>query len=61
MYRAKDFSRDQSYFLFSTTQDQLDFLRFPLGDIEKTETRDIAISLVSVFSISPKGNLKKSS
>ena len=42
MYRAKDFSRDQSYFLFSTTQDQLDFLRFPLGEIEKTETRDIA-------------------
>ena len=45
MYRAKDFSRDQSYFLFSTTQDQLDFLRFPLGDIEKTETRDIAKKL----------------
>jgi len=42
MYRAKDFSRDQSYFLFSTTQEQLDFLRFPLGDIEKAETRDIA-------------------
>ena len=45
MYRAKDFSRDQSYFLFSTTQKQLDFLRFPLGDIEKTETRDIAKKL----------------
>ena len=45
MYRAKDFSRDQSYFLFSTTQDQLNFLRFPLGDIEKTETRDIAKKL----------------
>ena len=45
MYRAKDFSRDQSYFLFSTTQDQLDFLSFPLGDIEKTETRDIAKKL----------------
>ena len=45
MYRAKDFSRDQSYFLFSTTQDQLDFLRFPLGDIEKKETRDIAKKL----------------
>ncbi len=45
MYRAKDFSRDQSYFLFSTTQEQLDFLRFPLGDIEKTETRDIAKKL----------------
>ena len=45
MYRAKDFSRDQSYFLFSTTQEQLDFLRFPLGDIEKKETRDIAKKL----------------
>ena len=31
MYRAVDLNRDQSYFLFSTTQDQLDFLRFPLG------------------------------
>ncbi|MDC3152336.1 tRNA 2-thiouridine(34) synthase MnmA [Pelagibacteraceae bacterium] len=45
MYRAKDFSRDQSYFLFSTTQEQLDFLRFPLGDIEKIETRNIAKKL----------------
>ncbi len=45
MYRAKDFSRDQSYFLFSTTQEQLDFLRFPLGDIEKSETRNIAKKL----------------
>ena len=45
MYRARDFSRDQSYFLFSTTQEQLDFLRFPLGDIEKTETRNIAKKL----------------
>ena len=45
MYRAKDFSRDQSYFLFSTTQDQLNFLRFPLGDIEKMETRNIAKKL----------------
>ena len=45
MYRAKDFSRDQSYFLFSTTQEQLDFLRFPLGDIKKIETRNIAKKL----------------
>ena len=45
MYRAKDFSRDQSYFLFSTSQEQLDFLRFPLGDIEKIETRNIAKKL----------------
>ena len=42
MYRAKDQNRDQSYFLFNTTQDQLDFLRFPLGQIDKSETRSIA-------------------
>ena len=42
MYRAKDQNRDQSYFLFSTTQEQLDFLRFPLGEIGKSETRKIA-------------------
>ena len=42
MYRAKDQNRDQSYFLFSTTQEQLDFLRFPLGEIDKLETRKIA-------------------
>ena len=45
MYRAKDHSRDQSYFLFNTTQDQLNFLRFPLGEIEKSETRLIAKKL----------------
>ena len=45
MYRAKDVNRDQSYFLFSTTQEQLDYLRFPLGKIEKQETRNIANKL----------------
>ena len=45
MYRAKDKNRDQSYFLFSTSQEQLDFLRFPLGEIEKSETRSIASKL----------------
>jgi len=45
MYRAKDENRDQSYFLFSTTQEQLDYLRFPLGEIEKEETRSIANKL----------------
>ena len=45
MYRAKDANRDQSYFLFSTTQEQLDYLRFPLGEIEKEETRIIANKL----------------
>ncbi len=45
MYRAKDKNRDQSYFLFSTTQDQLNYLRFPLGEIDKSETRAIAEKL----------------
>jgi tRNA-uridine 2-sulfurtransferase len=45
MYRAKDHNRDQSYFLFNTSQEQLDFLRFPLGQIEKIETRSIASKL----------------
>jgi len=45
MYRAADLSRDQSYFLFSTTQEQLNFLRFPLGTLKKKETRKIAIDL----------------
>ncbi len=45
MYRAKDLNRDQSYFLFSTTQEQLDYLRFPLGQIDKSETRSIAKKL----------------
>jgi tRNA-specific 2-thiouridylase len=40
--RAKDASRDQSYFLFSTTRRQLQFLRFPLGDLPKDEVRRIA-------------------
>jgi tRNA-uridine 2-sulfurtransferase len=45
MYRAVDLTRDQSYFLFSTTQKQLNFLRFPLGQIQKIETRKIALEL----------------
>jgi hypothetical protein len=41
--RAADAARDQSYFLFSTTQEQLDFLRFPLGHLaSKAETRALA-------------------
>ncbi|MBY0381352.1 MAG: tRNA 2-thiouridine(34) synthase MnmA [Xanthobacteraceae bacterium] len=39
---AADTDRDQSYFLFSTTQEQLDFLRFPLGDMTKAQTRELA-------------------
>lgn len=45
LFRPADLDRDQSYFLFATTQDQLDFLRFPLGHLPKSETRDIARSL----------------
>jgi len=45
MYRAADLTRDQSYFLFSTTQEQLNFLRFPLGRMQKKETRKIASEL----------------
>ena len=39
LHRARDKAKDQSYFLFATTPEQLDFLRFPLGDMDKTETR----------------------
>lgn len=43
LHRAADFTRDQSYFLFATTQEQLDFLRFPLGHLKsKEETRALA-------------------
>ena len=45
LYRAVDLKRDQSYFLFATTQEQLNYLRFPLGNIKKEETRKIAIEL----------------
>jgi len=45
MYRAVDLTRDQSYFLFNTTQEQLNFLRFPLGQMQKKETRKIASEL----------------
>lgn len=42
LHRAIDHTKDQSYFLFATTREQLDFLRFPLGVLPKTETRRIA-------------------
>jgi len=42
LFRPKDADRDQSYFLFTTTQEQLDYLRFPLGDLTKAETREMA-------------------
>jgi tRNA-specific 2-thiouridylase len=42
LYRAADKERDQSYFLFATTRKQLSFLRFPLGGLDKDETRKLA-------------------
>ncbi|MBD1157088.1 tRNA 2-thiouridine(34) synthase MnmA [Pelagibacterales bacterium SAG-MED20] len=45
MYRGIDLNRDQSYFLFNTTKEQLNFLRFPLGNLLKDETRSIARDL----------------
>ena len=45
LHRGIDGGKDQSYFLFATTREQLDFLRFPLGDMAKTETRRLAAEL----------------
>jgi tRNA-specific 2-thiouridylase len=45
MHRAIDPARDQSYFLFATTQEQLDYLRFPLGGLPKTRVRALAAEL----------------
>jgi tRNA-specific 2-thiouridylase len=45
LHRAADPARDQSYFLFATTRDQLDYLRFPLGDLPKAAVREIAREL----------------
>ena len=45
LLRARDPGRDQSYFLFATTRDQLDYLRFPLGELEKPQVRAVAEAL----------------
>ena len=45
LHRARDPARDQSYFLCRTTREELDFLRFPLGDLAKDETRALAREL----------------
>jgi tRNA-specific 2-thiouridylase len=42
LYRAREAERDQSYFLFATTCEQLELLRFPLGERSKAETRELA-------------------
>jgi tRNA-specific 2-thiouridylase len=45
LYRPIDAERDQSYFLFATTQEQIDYLRFPLGGMTKAETRALAADM----------------
>ncbi len=45
LHRAADPARDQSYFLFATTREQLDFLRFPLGGLPKPAVRELAREL----------------
>ena len=42
LYKGIDNFKDQSYFLFATTNEQLEFLRFPLGSLTKDETRNVA-------------------
>ena len=53
LYRGLDPSRDQSYFLFGTTPDQLAFLRFPLGELAKSRVREIAHDLGLVTADKP--------
>jgi tRNA-specific 2-thiouridylase len=53
LHAAADLSRDQSYFLFATTKAQLDYLRFPLGGMQKTEVRAIAAELGLVNAAKP--------
>ncbi len=53
LHAARDGARDQSYFLFATTQPQLDFLRFPVGDMEKSDVRAIAAELGLVTAAKP--------
>jgi tRNA-specific 2-thiouridylase len=53
MWKARDPGRDQSYFLYGTTRDQLDYLRFPLGDLPKSETRRLAVEAGLVVADKP--------
>lgn len=45
LWRARDHAKDQSYFLFATTREQLALVRFPLGHLDKAETRALAHQL----------------
>ncbi|WP_271079123.1 tRNA 2-thiouridine(34) synthase MnmA [Aurantiacibacter sp. MUD61] len=53
LHRALDPARDQSYFLYATTEDQLDYLRFPLGGLPKSQVREIAESFGLVVAGKP--------
>lgn len=53
LHRAADLARDQSYFLFATTQEQLEYLRFPLGRMPKPQVRAIAQELGLVVAMKP--------
>jgi tRNA-specific 2-thiouridylase len=51
--RAADAGKDQSYFLFATTEDQLDYLRFPLGHLNKDQTRELAAAMGLIVAAKP--------
>ena len=51
--RAADAGKDQSYFLFATTEEQLDYLRFPLGHLNKDQTRELAAAMGLVVAAKP--------
>ena len=53
LHRAADPARDQSYFLFATTREQLDFLRFPLGGLPKAAVREVARELALAVADKP--------
>lgn len=53
LHRPADAARDQSYFLFATTSEQLDYLRFPLGDMPKPAVREIARELALAVADKP--------
>lgn len=53
LFKAKDKSKDQSYFLFATQQDQLDYVRFPLGNYLKSEIRNMASDFNLIVSDKP--------
>ena len=53
LHRSVDPARDQSYFLFATTQDQLNYLRFPLGGMPKAEVRAIALDMGLAVAMKP--------